>query len=206
MLRIILFVFATLTTCAAYAAPVIVVFGDSLSAGYGLPQGTGWVTLLQQHLQQEKLDYKVVNASISGETTLGGKSRITQTLSQYHPAIVIVELGANDGLRGAPIEMMRANLTAIIEACRKHGTRVVLIGMQLPPNYGIDYPRKFQKAFAAVAQTERIAFTPFLLAGFAADPSEFQADGLHPIAAVQARMLDNVWIALAPLLRRTSVE
>jgi acyl-CoA thioesterase-1 len=206
MLRTILLIF-TLSANAAIAAgtaPTILVFGDSLSAGYGLPQGTGWVTLLQQRLQQEKLDYKVVNASISGETTLGGKNRIAATLQQHHSAIVIVELGANDGLRGGSVATLRANLIAIVTACRRHGAQVLLVGMELPPNYGTDYVRKFQATFTLVAKAQHVPLVPFLLAGFADDPSQFQADGLHPIAGAQSRMLDNVWKQLRPMVARSS--
>ena len=160
--------------------------------------------MLQQRLQREKPDYKVVNASISGETTLGGKNRIAAALVQHQPAIVIVELGANDGLRGGSIAAMRANLIAIVIACRRHGAQVLLVGMQLPPNYGIDYVRKFRLAFASVAQSQRVPLVPFLLAGFADDPAQFQADGLHPIAGAQSRMLENVWKVLRPLLRHVS--
>ncbi|HUO44967.1 MAG TPA: arylesterase [Burkholderiales bacterium] len=202
MLRIILFTFAVCTAAAAGAAPVVMVFGDSLSAGYGLAQGAGWVDLLQRRLQQEKLDYKVVNASISGETTLGGRNRISSALDQHRPAIVIIELGANDGLRGDPIEAMRANLTAILAACRRHRAQALLVGMELPPNYGTDYVRKFRATFAAVAREQHAPLVPFLLAGFADDPAQFQADGLHPVAAAQPRMLENVWRALQPMLRR----
>ena len=178
------------------------VFGDSLSAGYGLPQGAGWVNLLQQRLQQEKLDYKVVNASISGETTLGGKNRVAAALEQHHPAIVIVELGANDGLRGGSVATIRANLIAIVTACRQHGAQVLLVGMELPPNYGIDYVRKFRAIFASVAKSQQIPLVPFLLAGFADDPTQFQADGLHPVAGAQSRVLENVWKQLRPMLAR----
>lgn len=192
-------------TIAADTAPTILVFGDSLSVGYGLPQGAGWVNFLQQRLQQEKLDYKVINASISGETTLGGKNRIASMLKQHHPAIVIVELGANDGLRGGSIATMRANLIAIVNACYWYGAQVLLVGMELPPNYGIDYVRKFHAAFASIAQTHHIPLVPFLLAGFADNPAQFQADGLHPIAAAQPRMLDNVWKQLRIMTAKSSV-
>jgi acyl-CoA thioesterase-1 len=206
MLRTILLIF-TLSANAATAAdtaPTILVFGDSLSADYGLPQGTGWVDLLQQRLQQEKLDYKVVNASISGETTLGGKNRISAALQQHHPAIVVVELGANDGLRGGSVEIVRANLTAIVTASRQHGARVLLVGMELPPNYGTDYVKKFQAVFASVSQAQHVTFVPFLLAGFADDPTQFQADGMHPIAGAQPRMLDNIWKQLRTMVAKSS--
>jgi acyl-CoA thioesterase-1 len=206
MLRTILLILALSANAAIAAdiAPVIMVFGDSLSAGYGLPQGAGWVNLLQQRLQREKLDYKVVNASISGETTFGGRNRIAAALEQHHPAVVIVELGANDGLRGASVETMRANLTAIATACRQHGARVLLVGMELPPNYGTDYVRKFRATFVSIAKAQHLPFVPFLLVGFADDPTQFQADGLHPVAGAEPRILDNVWKQLRPMLARSS--
>ncbi len=178
------------------------VFGDSLSAGYGLPRGVGWVDLLAQRLQREYPDYKVVNASISGETTVGGRNRIADALTQHRPAIVIIELGANDGLRGAAPDTIRLNLSIITGTARKRGARVLLIGMQLPPNYGMDYTEKFKRAFATVAAQQQAAFVPFLFEGFAADPAQFQADGLHPAVGAQSKMLDTVWKQLQPLLSK----
>lgn len=178
-------------------------FGDSLSAGYGLPTGAGWVNLLQQRLQHEGYDYQVVNASISGETTTGGRNRIQDTLKQYRPSIVIIELGANDGLRGTAPDVMRLNLSIIVGSIRKLGAQPLIIGMQLPPNYGADYIKQFAATFSAVAAQQRTAFVPFLLAGFADDATQFQSDGLHPIANAQNKMLDNVWSALQPLLQKS---
>ena len=178
------------------------VFGDSISAGYGLRQGTGWVDLLQRRLTSEKYDYKVINTSLSGETTLGGKNRIGRALAQHKPDIVILELGANDGLRGAGVEAVRANLAAMIADCRKRGAKVLLVGMQLPPNYGSDYTEKFRSAYSSIASSLRVPLVPFLLEGFAADPGAFLSDGVHPNASAQLRMLDTIWIQLRPMLSR----
>ena len=185
-----------------HAAATLTVFGDSISAGYGLRQGTGWVDLLQRRLTSEKYDYKVINASLTGETTVGGKSRIGRALAQYQPDIVILELGANDGLRGASVETMRANLTAIITDCRKRGAKVLLVGMRLPPNYGSDYTEKFRSAYGSIATSLRVPLVPFLLEGFAADAGAFQSDGVHPNASAQLRMLDTIWTQLQPMLSR----
>ena len=176
------------------------VLGDSLSAGYGLKPGEGWVSLLEQRLQKERPDYKVANASISGETTLGGRNRIEGALSTHRPSIVIVELGANDGLRGGTVEQARVNLEAIVDACRKSGARVVLVGIQLPPNYGMAYTDKFRQVFPEVARKKKTALVPFLFEGFADKPDYFQADGLHPAPIAQPLMLDLVWKPLRPLL------
>jgi acyl-CoA thioesterase-1 len=200
MLRIVLFVLLWSAAVAVHAAATILVFGDSLSSGYGLPQGAGWVDLLQQRLQRENYDYKVINASLTGETTAGGKNRLSRALAQYQPEIVILELGGNDGLRGTKIETIRANLSTMIAACRKRGARVLLAGMQLPPNYGSEYVGKFRQMYGAVAKSQRVPLVPFLLEGFAGDPGAFQADGYHPNVTVQPRMVDTVWKQLRPLL------
>ena len=200
MLRIFLFVMLWSAAGVTHAAATIMVFGDSLSSGYGLPQGAGWVDLLQQRLARENYDYKVINASISGETTSSARNRIGATLTQHKPEIVVLELGGNDGLRGARIETIRSNLSTIIAACRKRGAKVLLIGMQLPPNYGSAYVEKFRVMYSVVAKAQRAPLVPFLLAGFADDRSVFQPDGIHPNAAVQPRMLDHVWKQLQPML------
>lgn len=186
---------------AASLAATIVVYGDSLSAGYGLPQEQGWVHLLQIKLHAEKLDYKVINLSISGETTLGGKNRIARALEAHRPALLILALGANDGLRGQNLAAMRANLEAIIQACRKSNARVLLIGMRLPPNYGANYGEKFHQVFVDLAQKRKLPLVPFLLDGFGGDRTLFQADGIHPAAPAQAIMRETVWKALRPLLQ-----
>jgi acyl-CoA thioesterase-1 len=181
--------------------PVLLVLGDSLGAGYGLPQGRNWVDLLQKRIAEEKLGYRVVNASISGETTLGGRNRLDALLRQHQPRVVVIELGANDGLRGQPVGTMRDNLTAMVRAVRKAGAHTLLVGMQIPPNYGQEYTRKFQDAFVQVARTEKVPLVPFLLEGFADKRELFQQDAIHPTEQSQPMMADTVWPKLAPLLR-----
>jgi acyl-CoA thioesterase-1 len=200
MRLILLFVLALAAAAPARAAQTIVVFGDSLSAGYGLPQGAGWVSLLEQRLRREKLGYDVVNASISGETTFGGRNRIGAVLQEHTPAVVIVELGANDGLRGSAVETTRANLIAIVAACRKAGAKILLVGMRIPPNYGPVYTRRFEAMFAEVARQQNTSLVPFMLQGFAEKRELFQADGVHPNAEAQPRVLDNIYRRLRALL------
>ena len=201
MARVFWLALALLLPAAAAAAPAILVYGDSLSAGYGIAQERGWVALLEGRLKREGFDYSVVNASISGEITRGGLERLPEALTRTHPAVLILELGANDGLRGLPIAQMKANLGRMIELAKKARARVLLVGMKLPPNYGPDYTRAFESAFGELARRYRIALVPFLLQGIAAHEALFQPDGLHPTAAVQPVLLDNVWPALRPLLR-----
>ena len=181
-------------------ARTLLVYGDSLSAGYGLPKDKAWVSLLAERLQQERFDYTVANASISGETTLGGLKRINATLAQHRPAIVLLALGGNDGLRGLSVEAMRNNLEAIIEACRRSKSQVVLIGMRLPPNYGSAYAGKFHAVYLEIAKKHKLAFVSFLLEGFGDKPEWFQADGIHPAVRAQPVMLEAVWKTLNPLL------
>jgi len=176
------------------------VFGDSLSSAYGLPQEDGWVSLLKKRLQQERLDYQVINTSVTGETTRGGLSRIAQSIATHHPAIVILELGGNDGLRGQPVEATRDNLEGIIKACQLHGAKVLLIGMRLPPNYGTAYTQKFQSIYPELAKRYRLPLTPFMLEGFGYEPAMFQSDGIHPTAMAQPIILDTIWKTLKPLL------
>lgn len=185
---------------ATQSAPVILVFGDSLSASYGIPADRGWVSLLEQRIHQKKPGYRVVNASISGETTSGGRYRIEQVLAEHRPAVVILELGVNDGLRGLPLDAAASNLNAIITACRNRKARVLLIGMRLPPNYGHAYAAKFQAIYQQAAQRHKIPLLPFLLEGFAGDPELFQADGLHPTTAAQPLIMERVWKLLQPML------
>lgn len=187
---------------AAAPAPVIMVLGDSLSAAYGIDREQGWVSLLQQRLVQTGYPQRVVNASVSGETTSGALSRLDRELRLHAPAIVIVELGGNDGLRGLPLDQTRSNLSAIIASARKHGAQVLLAGMQLPPNYGSAYTTAFQRIYADLAAEHDIALLPFLLEGLAHDERHFQNDGIHPVAAAQPIILDNVWAKLAPLLAK----
>ena len=192
---------ALATPAAACFAATILVFGDSLSTGYGLPREQGWVQLLEQRLRAEKRDYKVVNASISGETTTGGVSRIDAALKAHRPAVVILELGGNDGLLGSDPRAIRENLEAISDACRRAGARVLLVGIRVPPNYGADYAEKFQGVFAAVARSRKLSLVPFVLDGFSDDRNLFLEDGIHPNAAAQPLMLETVWKELLPLLR-----
>ncbi len=185
---------------AAWAGRTVLVYGDSLSAGYGLRKEVSWPSLLQQRLEEKRLDYSVANASISGETTAGGRSRMAETLARHKPAVVVLVLGANDGLRGLPVAAMKDNLAAMIGSSRRSGARVLLVGMQLPPNYG-PYAAEFRDAFADVAKREKVPLVPFLLDGVAAEPRLFQPDTIHPTAEAQPRLLDNVWRGLAPLLK-----
>jgi acyl-CoA thioesterase I len=188
-----------LPAAMAHAATILV-YGNSLSAAYGLPREQGWVHLLEQRLRAEKLDYKVANASISGETTLGGRNRIQAVLETHRPAIVILELGANDGLRGSDLSTIRANLEAIIDASRAAGARVLLLGIRLPPNYGMSYTEKFRHMYTEVAKKKNLRLVPFLFEGFGEKPDYFQPDGFHPAAHAQPVMLDTVWRELRPLL------
>ncbi len=184
---------------ASPAAPVILVLGDSLSAAYGMAQNEGWVHLLQQRLRKAGHPHRVVNASISGETSAGARQRIDEELARWQPDIVIIELGGNDGLRGLPLDALYDNLAALIEASLGQGARVLLLGMRLPPNYG-RYSEDFAAVYAALARRYRIPLLPFLLAGMEDDFTFFQADGIHPNQRAQARILDNVWPVLRPLL------
>jgi acyl-CoA thioesterase-1 len=188
---------------AVAAEKSIVVLGDSVSAAYGLAKARGWVALLGERLKREQLDYIVVNASISGETTAGGLARINKVLEQHKPAIVVVELGPNDGLRGLPIAEMKKNLGAIIERSQKAGARVVVVGMRIPPNYGLEYSEDFAAAYAELAKRYKAALVPFLMEDFVLKPELFQDDRVHPTEAAQPVMEERVWKALRPLLRRS---
>ena len=185
---------------SAFAAKTILVFGDSLSAGYGIAQDAAWPTLLAKRLQEKGFDYSVVNASISGETTSGGRTRLEPALAKFSPQIVVLALGANDGLRGLPIATMRNNLKAMTDIAQKNRARVLIVGQRLPPNYGA-YADQFHAAFGSVADSRKTAFVDFLLDGVATQPDLFQADNLHPTAEAQPRLLDNVWGELEPLLK-----
>jgi acyl-CoA thioesterase-1 len=182
-------------------APIILIMGDSLSAGFGIKISEDWASLLEQRLVSENLPYRVVNASISGETTNGGLSRLTQALKTHRPKIVILELGANDGLRGLPLYLMRNNLSLMIEQCQQANTRVLLLGMRLPPNYGPRYNHDFSQIFAELAAEYETGLVPFFLAGVATQPELMQSDGLHPTAAAQAQLLETIWPQLLPLLK-----
>jgi acyl-CoA thioesterase-1 len=178
----------------------VLVMGDSLSAAYGLSASQGWVALTAQKIAKDKPGWRVVNASISGETTAGGAARIATELSRHKPAVVVIELGANDGLRGLPVAQTRANLAKMIAAAKTANAKVLLIGMRMPPNYGPDYTRSFEQAFADLAREHRTAFVPFLLQPIALDDRAFQADRMHPVASAQPKLRDHVWTALSPLL------
>jgi acyl-CoA thioesterase-1 len=187
----------------AQAAPQkpVLVFGDSLSSAYGIAQSRGWVALLGERLKRELPDYIVVNESISGETSAGGRARIDAALARHKPAIVVLELGANDGLRGLAILQMKQNLAAMIEQSQKAGAHVLLVGMKMPPNYGPDYTQDFEGAFGELARRHRTALVPFLLEDFAGEPDMFQPDRIHPTEAAQPLMLERVWKALRPLVK-----
>ena len=187
-------------SCAYSASNTVLVLGDSLSAEYGLARGAGWVNLLEQRLARDGIEARVVNASISGETTSGGRTRLPALLQQYHPSVVVVELGANDGLRGLSLTAAEANLRAMIAESKKAHAKVLLIGMQIPPNYGRAYTSQFSALFTKLARETNVASVPFLLEGVAGQPQLFQSDRLHPIAKAEPVMLNNVWPELKPLL------
>jgi len=186
---------------APAAAKVILVFGDSLSAGYGLPVEQGWVNLLANRLRTEGYGFQVVNASVSGETTTGGLARLQRALDKHQPAIVILELGANDGLRGLPLSTTRSNLEAMVAIAARSPRRVLLLGMRMPPNYGERYTEGYTAAFATAARHQRVTLLPFFLEGVAGNSRLIQPDGLHPNEQGQPLLLDNVWTGLQPLLR-----
>ncbi|MCV2370175.1 arylesterase [Roseateles oligotrophus] len=184
-------------------APLVLVVGDSLSAEYGLARGQGWVALLEQRLKEKKLPLQVLNASISGDTTAGGRARFGALLQQHKPSVVIIELGGNDALRGLPLASSHENLLAMTRAAKAAGARVLLLGMQVPPNYGASYGREFAGIFERIAKEEKVALTPFLLKGVADRPDAmdwFQPDRIHPLAKAHPVMLDLVWPSLQPLL------
>jgi len=194
------FLFALFLLAPAAHAKTILVFGDSLSAGYGVPREKAWVSLLQQELKHSHPQYRVINASISGETTSGGRQRIRHALRQHRPDILVLELGANDGLRGAAIAGIRSNLSYILRQARSTRSKVLLLGIQLPPNYGIDYTAQFKALYPKLAQRYHTAFVPFLLDGVR--PEQFQADNLHPNAEAQPTLLHNVLQKLEPMLKK----
>jgi len=204
---LILFLLLVFPGVAALGAPTapssrtILVLGDSLSAAYHIAPESGWVTLLEQRLQQSaQRRYHTVNASISGETTAGGLARLPKLLADNIPALVLVELGANDGLRGLPVEEIRANLQRILKACRDAGAKLVLIGIELPVNYGPQYRDGLRNMYRDIAREFNAPLVPFLLEGVATDPKLMQDDGLHPLAAAEPRVLETVWPVLEPVL------
>ncbi|MBI5430016.1 MAG: arylesterase [Nitrosomonadales bacterium] len=198
-LHFVLLIAALVLSCSAQAEKNILLFGDSLSAGYGVATENSWGSLLQQELARTQSGFGIVNASVSGETTAGGRQRIDRALDQFRPAIVIVELGANDGLRGASLKDIEANLGYIIQQAKRSGARVLLVGMRLPPNYGPAYTIQFQNIFPSLAEKHRVRLLPFLLEGVA--PDQFQPDNLHPTAAAQPHIMGTVLKELKPLLR-----
>ncbi len=204
---LVLFVLISASVSANGSAPaetpVILVFGDSISAGYGLARlEQGWAALLQTMLKAQGYGYQVVNASVSGETTAGGLARLPRALMLHQPKIVILELGGNDGLRALPIEQMRANLVRMIDLSTAAGAQVLLLGMRMPPNYGADFTEQFRLCYSEVAREKKVALMPFLLNDIALVPNLMQADGIHPNELGQPKLLVNVWPALKPLLHR----
>ena len=189
-------------TASAYSAPkTVLVLGDSLSAEYGLNRGTGWVALLEKRLKAEKIDAAIVNASISGETTSGGRARLPALIKQHKPDVVIIELGANDGLRGQPVKAAEANLRSMVELAQKNKARVLLVGMRMPPNYGRDYTERFFGMYNKLAKQTKSPLVPFMLEGVADKPTLFQADRLHPNAEAHPIILANIWPQLVPLVK-----
>lgn len=178
----------------------VLVVGDSLSAEYGIKRGTGWVPLLSARISEQYPKFQVVNASISGDTTSGGVARLPALLRQHAPAVVVLELGANDALRGLPLNMTEQNLRTMAQAARKADAEVLIVGMQIPPNYGRDYAQRFAAVFSNVAKNENAQLVPFLMEGIATNRAMFQADGIHPNEDAQPQLLDNVWPALRPML------
>ena len=190
-------------SASAYSAPkTVLVLGDSLSAEYGIARGAGWVALLEQKMKAEKIQAKVVNASISGETTIGGRTRLPALLKQHKPNVVVIELGANDGLRGLPVASAESNLRAMIGMAHKNQARVMLVGMRMPPNYGRAYTESFFNMFEKVARDTKSPLVPFMLEGVADKPTLFQPDRLHPLAAAHPIILNNIWPQFATIMKK----
>ncbi|WP_426197470.1 arylesterase [Massilia sp. DWR3-1-1] len=202
MFSLVLMLAAALAPALAHSAPkTVLVLGDSLSAEYGLARGAGWVALMESRLKAERVDSTIVNASISGETTAGGRTRLPALLSQYKPGLVVIELGANDGLRGLPVPAAEANLRAMVTMAQQHRAKVVLVGMRMPPNYGRAYTDSFFAMYKRVAQDMKTALVPFMLAGVAEKAELFQADRLHPAAQAHPAILANIYPVLLPLVK-----
>ena len=182
--------------------PSILVFGDSLSASYGIEEEEGWVNLLDQRIKEEGLPFRVINGSVSGETSTGGVERLPGMLSAYRPEVVILELGGNDGLRGLPLEVLTNNLNKMVDMIHETGSSAILAGIQIPPNYGPRYTVPFKELFYEIAETKQIGFIPFLIAGIPQQPDLMQDDGIHPKAEAQALILNNVWPHLLPLIEK----
>ena len=201
MTRLLLLLLLAFLTAAAQGANLLIL-GDSISAAYGLGPREGWATLLEERLKQKRFDYSVANASISGETTSGGATRIGEALNRVKPAVVIVALGGNDGLRGLPTSQMKANLSRIVETAQGQGARVLLVGIRVPPNYGARYAREFEEAFVEVATRYHVPLVPYILKGIGERRELMQEDNIHPTAAAQSKILENIWPKLEPLLKR----
>lgn len=207
-IKLYLYLLLTIVTNALLAPGIsaqtpeakILLMGDSLSAGYGMQLEQAWPSLLQQKLKQDS-HWQLINASVSGETSSGGKARLTALLKEHQPAIVILELGGNDGLRGQPLKLLRTNLQVMIDASKASGAQVVLVGMQIPPNYGARYTKEFAQTYSNLAQTNQLPLVPFLLQGVATHPELMQKDGIHAAPIAQAQLLNNVWPVLEPLLQ-----
>ena len=188
---------------SAYSAPkTVLVVGDSLSAEYGLVRGSGWVALLEQRLKAARLDARIVNASISGDTTSGGRARLPALLARHHPSVVVLELGANDGLRGLPVKSAQTNLRDMVAMSEQAHAKVLLVGMRMPPNYGHAYTERFAGMYTDLSKEEKVPLVPFMLDGVAQEPANFQADRLHPLASAHPTILNNIWPQLAPLIRQ----
>lgn len=200
MKKLLLSIFLFLLLQPAHGAPQILVLGDSLSAAYGMEQSAGWVSLLQKRLAEEGYPHRVINASISGETSSGALRRLARELDTHRPRIVIIELGGNDGLRGLPLRILESNLAAMITEIQRRNATPLLIGMRLPPNYGLMYTRRFSEIYNTLARRFKITLVPFLLSGLENDNVFFQSDGIHPTAPAQPAILDNVWPYLQRLL------
>jgi acyl-CoA thioesterase-1 len=191
-----------LSAASAYSAPkTVLVLGDSLSAEYGLQRGTGWVALLDQKLKQEKIEANIVNASISGETTSGGLTRLPALLDKYHPQVVVIELGANDGLRGLPVPAAESNLRSMVQMAHKEHAKVLLVGMRMPPNYGRTYTERFFGMYRQVSKETKSPLVPFMLEGVADKPALFQQDRLHPVAQAHPIILSNIWPSISALIK-----
>jgi len=201
------FLFFLLVATSAYAAaPNLLVVGDSLSAAYGIPAERGWVSLLQQRLREQGKDYRVINASITGDTTHGGLTRLPKALQSHRPSVVIIELGGNDGLRGFDLETTRSNLQEMIRLSRDAGATVLLLGVRLPANYGKAYRERFSEVFSSLAAAEQVALVPAFMLGISDHLDMMQADGIHPSAEAQEKLLENVWPTLLPLLHDKATE
>jgi acyl-CoA thioesterase-1 len=195
--------FALAASGSAYSAPkTVLVVGDSLSAEYGLARGSGWVALLEQKLKLEKLDARIVNASISGDTTSGGRSRLPALLAQHKPSVVVLELGANDGLRGLPVPSAEENLRAMVSLAKQNQAKVLLVGIRMPPNYGRAYTERFTGMYKELSADMKVPLVPYMLQGVDMLPTNFQADRLHPLATAHPVILNNIWPQLAPLIRQ----